>query len=66
MYAMQNFCLNIPGDICRLITQKCEGDFRLVRNMMFLIEKAAKAAEVSTIDKQILETAIAGHSWKRG
>lgn len=65
IYAMQVAGLDIPAALCARIAEKSEGDFRLVRNMMLLLEKAAKAAESFNVDEKMLETALAAHSWRR-
>ncbi|MDR2055631.1 MAG: ATP-binding protein [Desulfovibrio sp.] len=65
VYAMQAAGLDIPAELCGRIAEKSEGDFRLVRNMMLLLEKAAKAAETLKVDAPMLETAIASRSWRR-
>ena len=49
MYAMKAAALDIPPELCGRIAERAEGDFRLVRNMMLLLEKAAKAAGVKSI-----------------
>lgn len=65
VYAMQAAGLNIPADLCQLVADKSEGDFRLVRNMMLLLEKAAKAAETMMVDAAMLETVFGERSWRR-
>lgn len=65
IYAMQGAALDIPPELCADIAKKSEGDFRLVRNMMLLLEKAAKAAENFTVDRKMLELALSAHSWRR-
>ena len=65
IYAMQSAALDIPPELCATIARKSEGDFRLVRNMMLLLEKAAKAAENFTVDSRMLELALSAHTWRR-
>ena len=65
IYAMQSAALDIPPELCATIAKKSEGDFRLVRNMMLLLEKAAKAAENFTVDRKMLDLALSAHSWRR-
>jgi type II secretory pathway predicted ATPase ExeA len=64
-YAMQAAGLDIPPDLCGRIAERSEGDFRLVRNMMILLEKAAKAAETLTVDALMLETVFSSRNWRR-
>ncbi len=58
--------LKIPPELCQSIAKKSEGDFRLVRNMMLLLEKAAKAAGSLDVDKPMLETVFSARTWRRG
>ena len=62
---LQAAALDIPSDLCAAITRKAEGDFRLVRNMMLLLEKAAKAAECFHVDEAMLDTALSARTWRR-
>ncbi|WP_027188203.1 AAA family ATPase [Desulfovibrio cuneatus] len=66
VFAMQAAGLDIPAKLCGSIATKAEGDFRLVRNMLILVEKAAKAKGSIVVDAAMLETALAAHSWRRG
>lgn len=66
LYAMQAAGLKIPAELCASITKKAEGDFRLVRNMVLLLEKAAKAREDFTVDKDTLKAVFEAKSWRRG
>lgn len=65
VYAMKAAGLDIPAELCRSIATRSEGDFRIVRNMMIAIEKAAKAAGTFKVDSEILETALATRTWRR-
>ncbi len=65
IYAMQAAGLDIPAELCARLAQKAEGDFRLVRNMMLLLEKAARASEKWTVDTSTLDAALAARSWRR-
>lgn len=65
LYAMQVAGLDIPADLCARIAERSEGDFRLVRNMMLLLEKAAKAAESFTVDVAMLDTVLTARPWRR-
>ena len=47
------------------IAKKTEGDFRLVRNMMILLEKAAKASGSFAVDARMLETVLTARTWRR-
>lgn len=65
LYAMKAAALDIPPELCQRIAERAEGDFRLVRNMMLLLEKAAKAAESFTVDAAMLDTVFAARPWRR-
>lgn len=65
MYAMKAAALDIPPELCGRIAEQAESDFRLMRNMMLLLEKAAKAAENFTVDGPMLDTVISARSWRR-
>lgn len=65
IYAYQAAGLDIPGELCIKIAKKAEGDFRLVRNMMLLLERAAKAADTLKVDKDILDSVFSIRSWRR-
>ena len=65
LYAMQAAGLNIPPDQCARIADRAEGDFRLVRNMTLLLEKAAKAAESFDVDAPMLDTIFSARTWRR-
>lgn len=65
IYALQAAGLDIPGELCLEIKEKAEGDFRLVRNMTRLLEKAAKAADTVKINSEILETVFNTRTWRR-
>ncbi|CAK7025237.1 MAG: hypothetical protein DELT_02554 [Desulfovibrio sp.] len=66
VYAMKAAGLDIPAEQCRTIATRAEGDFRLVRNMMLAVERAAKAAGTFKVDADMLETALATRTWRRG
>ena len=65
MYAMRAAALDIPAELCSRIAERAEGDFRLVRNMMLLLEKAAKAAENFAVDATMLDSVLTARSWRR-
>ena len=65
MYAMQGADLDIPANLCGRIAEKSEGDFRLVRNMMLLLEKAAKAADTRKVDGAMLDVVFTARNWRR-
>lgn len=65
MYAMKAAALDIPAKLCGRIAERAEGDFRLVRNMMLLLEKAAKAAENFIVDATMLDGVFSARSWRR-
>jgi hypothetical protein len=57
--------LKISPELSRRIAEKSEGDFRLVRNMMLLLEKAAKAAGSLEVDTPMLEAVFSARDWRR-
>lgn len=65
MYAMRAAGLDIEPELCRRIADKAEGDFRLVRNMMILLEKAAIAAEAIKVDAAMMDTVLSSRNWRR-
>lgn len=65
IYAMKAAGLDIPAELCGKIKDRSEGDFRIVRNMMIAIERAAKAAGNFNVDGSILKTALATREWRR-
>ena len=65
LYAMQAAGLEVPLALAKEIAQKTEGDFRLVRNMMILLEKSAKASGSFIVDQKMLNAALSAHSWRR-
>ncbi|MDE5833364.1 MAG: AAA family ATPase [Desulfovibrio sp.] len=65
LYAMKAAALDIAPELCQKIAERAEGDFRLVRNMMLLLEKAAKAAENFKVDDAMLETVFSARPWRR-
>ena len=65
LYAMQAAGLEVPLTLAKEIAQKTEGDFRLVRNAMILLEKSAKASGSFAVDRQMLDVALSAHSWRR-
>lgn len=65
VYANQAAGLMILPDLCGKIADKSEGDFRLVRNMMVLLEKAAKAAGSLNVDQGMLDVVFAAREWRR-
>jgi hypothetical protein len=64
-YANRAAGLKISPELCRKVAEKSEGDFRLVRNMMILLEKAAKAAGSLDVDKPMLDTVFSARDWRR-
>lgn len=66
LYAMQGAALEIGPDMCKIITETACGDFRLVRNMLLLLEKSAKAAQTRVVDKAMLQLCLSAKTWKRG
>ncbi len=65
LYAMQATGLDMDSEVSIAIAQKCEGDFRLVRNMLVLLEKTAKAAESNSITQEMCEVVFKARNWRR-
>ena len=65
LYGMKAAGLDIEAELCRRIAERAEGDFRLVRNMMILLEKAAKAAENFKVDSAMLDGVFSAKPWRR-
>lgn len=59
MFAQEAANLDIEPTLCQKITQHCEGDFRLVRNLLLILEKSARASDNFVVDKEILQNACA-------
>ena len=55
----------MPLALASEITQKTEGDFRLVRTLCLLLEKSARAGGSFTVDQAMLDTALSAHTWRR-
>ena len=64
-YARQAAGLAIRPDLCGRVAEKSEGDFRLVRNMMLLLERAAKAAGSLEVDGAMLDVVFSSRDWRR-
>jgi hypothetical protein len=65
IYANQAAGLTIKTELSQRIAEKSEGDFRLVRNMMILLLKAAKAAGSLEVDTPMLDTVFSARNWRR-
>lgn len=65
LYAMQAAGLKITAELCQAIVAKSEGDFRLVRNVCLLLERAAKARGDFTPDREMVDTVLSSKSWRR-
>lgn len=65
LYAMRSSGLDIPLGNASEIARRTEGDFRLIRNMIFQLEKSAKASGSFQVDDGILETVLSSRPWRR-
>lgn len=65
VYAMRSADLDIPPEVCSTMVNRAEGDFRLIRNMLLLLEQAARAKETSEVDAAMLDDVLASRSWRR-
>ena len=65
IYCLAAAGLSVESKLCAMISDKAEGDFRLVRNMLILLEKAARAAETDTVDEAMVKAVFAERKWRR-
>lgn len=65
LYALRSADLDIPPEVCRTMAARAEGDFRLVRNMLLLLEQTAKANETSEVSTAMLDVVLRARSWRR-
>ena len=65
LYAMRSTGLDIPMTLASEIARRTEGDFRLIRNMVFQLEKSAKASGSFKVDDGMLETVLSSRPWRR-
>lgn len=65
LYGLQAADLDIPSTQCERIATRAEGDFRLVRNMMILLERAARAADSETVDEKMVDRVFDARAWRR-
>ena len=65
LYAMRSTGLDIPMQLASEIARRTEGDFRLIRNMVFQLEKSAKASGSFKVDEGMLETVLSSRPWRR-
>lgn len=64
-YALIAGDLDVTPESCSLIAQHTDGDFRLVRNMVQMLEQAAKAKQTSVVDTPMVRAVIKTRSWRR-
>lgn len=57
--------LDLTPEACSLILKHSEGDFRLVRNMMQMLEQAAKAKQTDVADAPMVQAVVKTRSWRR-
>jgi DNA transposition AAA+ family ATPase len=65
IYAKQAAGLLISTELCGRVAEQSEGDFRLVRNMMLMLERAAKAAGSLNVDQPMLDVVFTSRDWRR-
>lgn len=65
LYAMRSTGLDIPMQLASEIARRTEGDFRLIRNLIFQLEKSAKASGSFKVDDEMLETVLSSRPWRR-
>lgn len=64
-FGIRAAALDITPEACSLIAHNSDGDFRLVRNMVQLLEQAAKAKETDVADAPMVQAVIKARSWRR-
>ncbi|WP_319543190.1 ATP-binding protein [uncultured Pseudodesulfovibrio sp.] len=64
-YGVHAADLDVTQDACSLIVKNSDGDFRLVRNMMQMLEQAAKAKETNVADAPMVQAVVKTRSWRR-
>jgi hypothetical protein len=62
---MRSTGLDITMTLAAEIARRTEGDFRLIRNMVFQLEKSAKASGSFKVDESMLETVLSSRPWRR-
>lgn len=64
-FALEAANLDLTSGACALVRATSDGDMRLVRNMVQLLEQAAKAKETHTADEDMVKAVQKQRSWRR-
>lgn len=65
MFAMEAASLDVAPEACRLMVDRADGDFRLIRNMVQMLEQAAKARQTATVDVTMTTAMLKQRKWGR-
>ncbi|EHJ46360.1 hypothetical protein DFW101_0343 [Solidesulfovibrio carbinoliphilus subsp. oakridgensis] len=64
-FALEAAALDLTPEACAMIRATSDGDMRLVRNMVQLLEQAAKARETDLVDAAMVAAVQKQKSWRR-
>lgn len=64
-FALEAANLDLTSGACAMVRATSDGDMRLVRNMVQLLEQAAKAKETHTADEAMVKAVQKQRSWRR-
>ncbi len=64
-FALESASLDLTSEACAMVRATSDGDMRLVRNMVQLLEQAAKAKETHTADAAMVRAVQKQRSWRR-
>ncbi len=64
-FALESADLDMTDEACALVRATSDGDMRLVRNMVQLLEQAAKARETNIADAAMVKAVQKLRSWRR-
>lgn len=63
LFAMEAAGLDVVPEACRLMVNRADGDFRLVRNMVQLLEQKAKAQQTQAVDVAMVSAVLKQRRW---
>ncbi|HCR12898.1 MAG TPA: DNA transposition protein [Desulfovibrio sp.] len=64
-FALEAASLDLTPEACAMVRTTSDGDMRLVRNMVQLLEQAAKARETNRADAAMVKAIQKQRSWRR-
>jgi len=64
-FALESASLDLTPEACAMVRTTSDGDMRLVRNMVGLLEQAAKARETNIADVAMVKAVQKQRSWRR-